>query len=111
MAVGNAAAGRMSRAFEDAGKGHGTERGGNKNGGAREGKLADVRQRCCKRQHMSQRCGQEVEAVQQDATQQLAGANEEGGSRMDARGGCATKGNARRRWCNKRQCNDQNGKK
>jgi hypothetical protein len=33
-----------------------------------------------------------AEAVRQDGTQQPAGADEEGGSRMDVRGGCATKG-------------------
>jgi hypothetical protein len=55
MDVGNAAAGRMCRAFEDAGDGRGVERGGNKNGGAREAKLADVRQRCRKRQYVSRR--------------------------------------------------------
>ena len=53
--VGNAAAGRVCRAFEDVGDGCCVERGGNKNGGAREGKLADVRQRCCKRQYVSRR--------------------------------------------------------
>ena len=42
VAVGNAAARRVHRAFEDAGDGHGAERGGNENGGAREGELADV---------------------------------------------------------------------
>jgi len=42
VAVGNAAAGRVHRAFEDARDGRGAERGGNENGGAREGKLADV---------------------------------------------------------------------
>jgi len=35
VAVGNAAAGRVRRAFEDASNGRGAERGGNKNGGAR----------------------------------------------------------------------------
>jgi hypothetical protein len=39
----------------------------------------------------------EAEAVQRDATQQPAGANKEEGSRMDACGACATKGDARRR--------------
>jgi hypothetical protein len=43
----------VRNAFEDAGDGGGIERGFNKNGGAREGKLADVRRRCHKRQHMS----------------------------------------------------------
>jgi len=42
VAVGDAATGRVHRAFEDAGDGHGAERGGNENGGAREGELADV---------------------------------------------------------------------
>ena len=39
----------------------------------------------------------EVEAVQRDATRQPAGSNKEEGSRMDAHGSCATKGDARRR--------------
>jgi len=39
--------------------------------------------------------------------QQPAGANEEGGSRMDARGGRATKGDARRRRRYKRQRDKQ----
>ena len=43
VAVGNAAAGRVRRAFEDAGNGHGAERGGDKNCGAREGELANLR--------------------------------------------------------------------
>ncbi len=43
MAIGNAAAGRVRRAFEDAGDGRGAERGCDKNGGAREGELVDVR--------------------------------------------------------------------
>ncbi len=55
MDVGNAAAGRMCRAFEDAGDGRGVERGGDKNGSTREGKLVDVRQRCRKRQYVSRR--------------------------------------------------------
>ena len=42
MAVGNAAARRVHHAFEDASDGRGAKRGGDKNGGAREGKLADV---------------------------------------------------------------------
>ena len=45
MDIGNAATGRVCRAFEDAGNGRGIGRGGNKNGGAREGKLADVKLR------------------------------------------------------------------
>ncbi len=53
--VGNAATGKVCRAFEDAGNGRGVERGGDENGGARMGKLADVRQRCRKRQYMSRR--------------------------------------------------------
>jgi hypothetical protein len=53
--VGNAGAGRVCHAFEDAGDGRGVERGGDENGGAREGKLADVRQRCRKRQYVSRR--------------------------------------------------------
>jgi len=32
---------------------------------------------------------EEAEAVRQDVTQQPAGANKEGGSSMDVRGGCA----------------------
>jgi hypothetical protein len=55
MAVGNAAAGRVRRAFEDAGDGRGAERGGDKNGSAREGKLANIRRRSRKRQHVSRR--------------------------------------------------------
>ncbi len=51
----NAPTGRVCRAFEDAGDGRGTERGGDKNGSAREGKLADVRQRCRKRQYVRRR--------------------------------------------------------
>ena len=46
MAVGDAAAGKVHRAFE--------------NGGAREGELADLRQRCRKRQHGSWRAGGHV---------------------------------------------------
>ena len=42
MAVGDAAAGRVQRAFEDAGFGRGAERGGDENGGAQEGELADI---------------------------------------------------------------------
>ena len=90
--------GRVRRAFEDAGDGRGAERGGDKNCGAREGELAGG----CKakvpqdatREPAARR---EAEAVQQDATQQPVGTKEEGESRMDARGGCATKGDARRR--------------
>ena len=55
VAVGNATAGRVHRAFEDTGDGCGAEKGGDENGGAREGELADVRRRCRKRQHMSRR--------------------------------------------------------
>ena len=55
MDIGDAAARRVCHAFEDASTGRGVERGGNENGGAREGKLADVRQRCCKRQYVSLR--------------------------------------------------------
>ncbi len=40
---------------------------------------------------------QEVEGVRRDAKRQPAGANKEEGSRMDACGGCGTKGDARRR--------------
>ena len=40
---------------------------------------------------------QEAEAVRRDVTQQTAGVNKEEGSRMDVCGGCATKGDARRR--------------
>jgi len=43
VAVGDAAAGRVRRTFEDAGNGRGAERGGDENSGAREGELADVR--------------------------------------------------------------------
>ena len=57
-----------------------------------------------------------TEAVRQDATQQPAGTNEEGGSRMDARGGCATKGDARWRRATRgdtitSQQTEANGKK
>ena len=54
--ISNAAAGRVCRAFEHAGNGREVERGGNENGGVREGKLADVRQRCRRRQYVSRRC-------------------------------------------------------
>ena len=47
------------------------------------------------------RCGQ------QDVTQQPAGMNKEGGSRMDARVGCAMKGDARRRRRYNRQRDNQ----
>ncbi len=49
---------------------------------------------------------QEAEAVQQDA-QQPAGTNEEGGLRIDARGGGATKDDTRRRRRDKRRCRNQ----
>ena len=39
----------------------------------------------------------EAEAVQRDATRQPAGTNKEEGSRIDACGGCVTKGDTRRR--------------
>jgi hypothetical protein len=55
VAVGDAAAGRVRHAFEDASDGRGAERGGDENCGAREGELADVRRRCRKRQHASRR--------------------------------------------------------
>ena len=42
MAIGDAVAGRVHRAFEDAGDGRGAKRGGDENGGAQEGKLGDV---------------------------------------------------------------------
>ena len=42
-AIGDAAAGRVRRAFEDTGDGRGAERGCDENGGAREGELADLR--------------------------------------------------------------------
>ena len=51
MAVGDAAARRLHRALEDAGDGRSVERGGDKNGDAREGELVDARRRCRKRQH------------------------------------------------------------
>ncbi len=60
MAVGDAAAGRVRRAFEDAGDGRGAERGCDENGGAREGELADLRLRCRKRHHVSRRAGGRV---------------------------------------------------
>ena len=43
--VGNAAAGKVCRAFEDAGNGRSIERGGDENGGVREGELVEVRWR------------------------------------------------------------------
>jgi hypothetical protein len=58
MADGDAAAGRVRRAFEDAGDGRGAERGGDDNGGAREGELEKfkakvpqeaTRERACRR--------------------------------------------------------------
>ena len=55
VALGDAAGGRVRHAFEDAGNGRGAERGGDKNSGAREGELSDVRRRCHKRQHASRR--------------------------------------------------------
>jgi hypothetical protein len=60
VAVGDAAARKVRRAFEDAGDGRGAERGGDENGGAREGELADLTQRCRKRQHVSRRAGGRV---------------------------------------------------
>ena len=51
---------RESRAFKDAGNGRGAERGGDDNGGAREGELANLRQRCRKRLHLSRRAGGRV---------------------------------------------------
>ena len=53
--VGNAATRRVCHAFEDPGYGRGVERGGDRNGGVREGKLVDVRQRRRKRQYVSRR--------------------------------------------------------
>ena len=53
MAIGNAAAGRVRCAFEDAGNGRGAERGGDENGSAREGELANLRQRSRKRLHVA----------------------------------------------------------
>ncbi len=43
MDVGNAVTRRVYRAFEDTGDGRNVKRGDAENGGAREGKLADVR--------------------------------------------------------------------
>jgi len=60
VAVGDATAGRVRRAFENAGDGRGAERGGDDNGGAREGELANLRQRCHKRLHVSRRAGGHV---------------------------------------------------
>jgi hypothetical protein len=60
VAVGDAAAGRVRRAFEDACDGRGTERGGDDNGGAREGELSNLRRRCRKRLHVSRRAGGRV---------------------------------------------------
>ena len=60
VADGDAAAGRVRRAFEDAGDGRGAERGGDDNGGAREGELENLRRRCRKRLHASRRAGGRV---------------------------------------------------
>jgi hypothetical protein len=72
VAVGDAAAGRVRRAFEDAGDGRGAERGGDDNGGAREGELANLRRRCRKRLHASrrrvERRRRKAEAARQEAT-------------------------------------------
>jgi len=106
VAVGDAAAGRVRCAFEDAGNDRGAERGGGENGGAREGELVDLRRRCRKRLHVAGGASRGG-GGQQDVTQQPAGANKEGGSRMDARGGCATKGDARRRMRYNRQRDNQ----
>jgi len=43
VAIGNAAARRLHRAFEDAGDGRGAERRGDENGGARVSEVADLR--------------------------------------------------------------------
>ena len=99
--VGGAVAGRLHGAFKNAGDGRGVERRGDENGGARKGELTVVRQRCCKWQHMS--WWQVKKQVQQDLMRQPAGANKEGQSGMDSRGGCATKGDARQRRHDKRQ--------
>jgi hypothetical protein len=140
VAVGNAAAGRVRHAFEDACNGRRAERGCNenggargraggfkakvpqeatreparkrtcwrmsKNGGAREGELADKKRRCHNRQHVS-RWHVERRMRCDKMSQQPAGADEEGGSRMDARDGCATKGDARQRRRDKRQRDNQ----
>ena len=60
VAVGDAATGRVRHAFEDAGHGRGAERGGDDNGGAREGELANLKRRCRKMLHVSQRTGGRV---------------------------------------------------
>ena len=60
VAIGDAAAGRVRRAFEDTGDGRGAKRGCDENGGARECELVDLRRRCCKRQHVSRRAGGRV---------------------------------------------------
>ena len=57
VAVGDAATWRVRRAFDDADDGRGAERGGDDNGGAREGELANLRRRCRKRLHVSWRAG------------------------------------------------------
>ena len=57
MAIGDAAAGSVRRAFEDASDGRGAERGGDDNGGAREGALENLRRRCRKRLHASRHAG------------------------------------------------------
>ena len=108
MAVGNAAAGRVRRAFEDAGDGRGAERGGDENCGAREGELAGgCKAKVPQDATRKPAARREAEAVRQDVTQQPANTNEEGESRMDARGSCATKGDARRRQRDKRRRDNQ----
>ena len=68
MDVGNAAAGRVCRAFEDAGDGRVIERGGNENGGAREGKLGGREAEVPQKAICEPAARQEAEAVRQDLT-------------------------------------------
>jgi len=93
VALGDAAAGRVRHAFEDAGDGCGAERGGDENGGAREGELADLRRRCRKRLHVSRRrVERRRRATRCDATT----------SRREQRGG--VEDGRERRLCDERQC-------
>ncbi len=96
VAVGDAAAGRVHRAFEDAGDGRWPRR---REKGRRKWRCQRVRSGGCKvkvpqeatREPAARR---EAEAVRQDATQQPAGANE------DAR----AEDGRERRLCDERQC-------
>ena len=73
----------------------------------REGKLADVRRRCRKRQHVSRRHVERRRRCDKMQRNNQPALTKRGGSRMDARGGCATKGDARRRSRDKRRRDNQ----